>query len=331
MALSQANITHSVTQQTAQHKAAAPVSGKIYQAVADASEKTGVSFSYLLAKANTESAFDPNATSKSSTATGMYQFIERTWLDMVDKHGAEHGLEEMAQAITKKSDGSFHIDGGKEMRKKILDLRKDPAVSSLMAAEYAGENKDYLTNHLKRDVSDTDLYLAHFLGAGGANKFLSALKSSPKASAADLLPEAAAANHSVFYGKGGREKSVQEIYASFTKKMTADTYYALSNSGDAFVPGAMDSDAASIQTASAISNTPSAQGAIPNAQRPYLTSYLLAALDAPGDVDRALATGEDREGKNTRSSPLTKANASEVAGLFSAPENQKGSLLGIFA
>jgi len=61
------------------------------------------------------------------------------------------------------------------------------------------------------------------LGAHGAASFLTALAQHGDAAAADLLPEAAAANHGVFYdGLTGRARSVAEIYRSFAKRIDTD-------------------------------------------------------------------------------------------------------------
>lgn len=203
------------------------VPAHIYQAVSEASAKVGVSFAYLMTKASTESSFNPNAQASTSSASGLYQFIERTWLDMVDKHGAAYGLEKYANAITRRADGT-PVVADRALRKEILDLRKDPEVSALMAAEYAGENKEFLEKRLNRDVTDTDLYLAHFLGAGGAARFLKAMAANPSSRAASVLPEAASANRGVFYASGsGRALSLQAVYERFENKFEqAPTYYA---------------------------------------------------------------------------------------------------------
>ncbi len=255
------------------------VPANIYQAVADASQKVGVSFAYLMTKASTESSFNPNAQARTSSASGLYQFIERTWLDMVDKHGAEYGLGDYANAITRKADGTPTV-ANSAVRKQILDLRKDPRISALMAAEYAGENKQYLESRLNREVTDTDLYLAHFLGAGGATRFLKALEANPSARAASVLPDAAAANKGVFYASSsGRALSLQSVYDRFANKFDeAPTYIAegspLLNSDPVIQDASWQSDkaqtAGNITPASAVGEA----GAIPN-------MYLISALETP--------------------------------------------------
>lgn len=102
------------------------------------------------------------------------------------------------------------------MRKEILDLRRDPKLSALMAAEYAKDNEKVLESKLGRQVDTHDLYLAHFLGAGGALKVL-------KARGTDHQPEelaqAAQANPDVFTDpKTGEQRSMDSVYAAVEKR-----------------------------------------------------------------------------------------------------------------
>ncbi len=186
---------------------------EIYRAISNASAKTGVNFTYLMEKAAAESSFNPNAKARTSSATGLFQFIESTWLTMVKEHGAKYGLAKYSNAI----DDNNRVSSGK-MRKEILNLRKDPEIASYMAAEFASGNYDRLKQNVGGDIGSTELYLAHFLGAGGATGFLNAMKKSPNMAAADLFPREARANRGVFYGAGGQPRSLNQIYAMFDKK-----------------------------------------------------------------------------------------------------------------
>jgi hypothetical protein len=188
-------------------------------AVRNASAKTGVNFAYLMEKASVESGFRTDVKSSTSSATGLYQFLDSTWLTTLKEHGGDHGLGKYADAIQTRPDGRPYV-ADPEMRNKILDLRKDPNVSALMAAEFTKENQDYLEENVKGGkVGSTELYMAHFLGAGGATKFLNAMHDSPNRQAKDLFPEAAAANKAVFMDKEtGRGKTLKEIYDRFAKK-----------------------------------------------------------------------------------------------------------------
>jgi hypothetical protein len=88
-----------------------------------------------------------------------------------------------------------------------------------MAAEFASDNRDYLEQRLGRPVGQTDLYMAHFLGAAGAANFLSGMSDNPEQPAAALLPAAARANRSVFYQRNGEAKSVRDVYERFAEKL----------------------------------------------------------------------------------------------------------------
>jgi hypothetical protein len=188
---------------------------QVTSAIQKASLKTGVNFAYLMQKADTESSFDTDAGSKSSSAKGLYQFIGSTWMQMVKRYGDKYGLGDYADKISDNGRVSDPV-----ARKEILALRDDPEISALMAGELAAENKQSLINSgiKAKDIGSTELYLAHFMGAGAASEFIKGMKHNPLTPAAEIFPEAARANHNVFYSKTQRERSLGEIYALFDKK-----------------------------------------------------------------------------------------------------------------
>ena len=178
----------------------------ITHAIAKASKKTGVDFACLMQQASVESSFRADVKAKTSSATGLYQFIESTWLDMIKKHGSKHG-----------------IDASAESKENLLELRKDPKISAAMAGEFAGENKRFLERHVKgsKEIGSTELYMAHFMGPSGAAGFLNALQNNPLQTAADLFPKEARANPSIFYDKeSGTPKTLQGIYNHFDQKFS---------------------------------------------------------------------------------------------------------------
>ena len=195
---------------------------RVQNAIATASASTGVDFSYLFHQAKIESGFNPEAKAATSSATGLYQFIEQSWLGVIRKHGAAHGLGWAANAIGEGADGRLQVSDP-QARGAILALRKDPEVSATMAAEFAADNKAVLERRLGRGVESVDLYLAHFLGAAGATKFLGGMDADPDAAAAAVLPAAARANHDVFYDKAGTPRSFAEIRARFAAKLGGAT------------------------------------------------------------------------------------------------------------
>ena len=175
----------------------------------NASQKSGVSFQYLVAKAAQESSLQTDAQADTSSATGLFQFTRATWLDMMKKYGSLYGYGDLAQKISVNGDGKPAVkDNAAETR--ILALRNDAEASALMAAEYARDNATSLHDVLGRGVDASDLYLAHFLGASGG-QILNAAQASPTASAAGILPAAAKANAAVFYTPEGRARSVADV------------------------------------------------------------------------------------------------------------------------
>lgn len=191
--------------------------GRVQSAIQRASARTGVDFNYLLGQAQVESSLRPDARAATSSASGLYQFIDQSWLSTVKKHGAEHGLGWAADAISQS--GNRYTVSDSATRSAILKLRENPDIASLMAAEYASDNKAALESTLGREVGGVDLYMAHFLGVGGAKKFLTALENNPGTTAAQLFPAAAASNRNVFFGEGGRARSISEVYDRFAAKL----------------------------------------------------------------------------------------------------------------
>jgi len=193
------------------------ISQRITQAIRVAANKTGVDFSYLMNKASQESSFDPSAQANSSSATGLFQFTKQTWLQMIKAHGAAYGLSDYANQIQLDSNGKAYVSDP-TIKKAILALRNDPQVSAEMAGELDKANMTSLKQSVGGKIGATELYLAHFLGAGGASEFINTLRTTPNATAANILPDAAASNPSVFYNTDGQALSIKQIYQHFAQK-----------------------------------------------------------------------------------------------------------------
>jgi hypothetical protein len=162
-------------------------------AIRRAADATGVNFSLLVETARRESALNPNARAGTSSATGLFQFIESTWLDMVRRHGAAHGLSEQSAALRNGANA--------QTRSEILALRSDPELSARMAGELARENANTLQARLGRAPTAGELYAAHVMGSGGALRLIeAAAQGAPSAVA--LFPREAAANRGLFYANG---------------------------------------------------------------------------------------------------------------------------------
>lgn len=194
-------------------------SASVVAGIAQASARTGVDFAYLFNQANRESGLNPAAKASGSSASGAFQFVSNTWLNMVKQHGAAYGLGKEAAAISVQGGTAKVADPA--LKQKILALRNDPVLSAAMAAEYTLDNKHQLAATVGGSIGSTELYLAHFLGAGGASTFLNALHATPHAEAAALLPQAADANPAVFYDKKGKALSLQAVYQTIAKSFAA--------------------------------------------------------------------------------------------------------------
>lgn len=163
-----------------------------------AAKMAGFDPNLMASIAAAESGFDPNIGAGSSTAVGLFQFISKdrpgrdsTWTSMKKKYGKKYGIS---------------------MDTPPTDAR----ANALLGAEYMKENLAYLKGKLGRPITDTDIYMGHFLGAGGATKFL---KANPNTIAAELMPDAAGPNAPIFYHDPKtrtRPKTTGEIYQHFT-------------------------------------------------------------------------------------------------------------------
>lgn len=147
--------------------------------------------SYLKTVAMLESGGNANAKAGTSSASGMFQFTAGTWQQMTKEMGKNYSLED----------------------------RFDPKKSAEVMEYFTSKQKGQLEKSIGREASSTDLYMAHFLGAGGAGKFINAMNQNPNAIAADLDPQAAAANKSIFYDKQGKARTVAEVYQLMGNKV----------------------------------------------------------------------------------------------------------------
>lgn len=274
---------------------------EVQASIARASAATGVDFDYLLAQARIESNLDSDARARTSSASGLYQFISSTWLETLDRHGRTHGLDWAEAAITRSGGRASVGDAG--MRAQIMALRFDPKVSSLMAAELARDNAGELRGFLGREPDHAELYLAHFLGAGGAKDFLGAVRDNPLTSAAALFPNPAQANPSIFY-QGGRSRSVGEVMELMRGKVER------AKAGGSAIPAGIDggmeympsSPAAAFAHAQRSYATPSIgpAAALPPAPapRPSMAETLQATFRGSGGLgDRAARQIDEAYGK----------------------------------
>ncbi len=215
----------------------------VLAAIQNASQTTGADFDYMLGTAMRESSLKPTAKASTSSASGLYQFVDQTWLGMIKNYGAKYGLGSYADAISQGSNGRYRVTNSAD-RSAILALRNDPKVASLMEGEYAQASRATLQGALGRNVCSGELYAAHFLGNDSACRLIKLNDSNPNANAAHAFPAAADANWKVFHHADGTAKSVREVY-SWAMKQTdvegASTIGALAPSATsgAIVTGAV--------------------------------------------------------------------------------------------
>ncbi|WKA26568.1 transglycosylase SLT domain-containing protein [Bradyrhizobium roseum] len=197
-----------------------PARARIAGSIRQAASTTGASFEYLLATAKMESNFNPKAAASTSSARGLFQFIDQTWLGTVKEAGAHLGYGKYADAITKNPSGSYSVSDP-DARAAIMKLRDDPEAASSMAAVLTQSNSFKLTGKIGRRPTDAELYMAHFMGVGGAGKLIQSAEDNPNASAAQMFPNAAAANQSIFYDRAGQARSVSQVYSVLNTRYEA--------------------------------------------------------------------------------------------------------------
>ena len=238
---------------------------RIAGAIKQAAGTTGANFEYLLATAKMESDFNPTAGATTSSAHGLYQFIDQTWLGTVKEAGAQLGYSQYADAISKSSSGSYSVSDP-TARTAIMKLRDDPVVASAMAGILTQSNSFNLTGKIGRRPTDAELYMAHFMGVGGAARLISNAEDNPQASGAALFPNAAAANRSIFYDSTGRARSVSDVYSVLTSRYATAASSQATRSAMASVGGmpsttALASAAPSIENAAFLQSFPATRAA----------------------------------------------------------------------
>ncbi|WP_051332373.1 transglycosylase SLT domain-containing protein [Cucumibacter marinus] len=195
---------------------AATLPPRLEQALTRASQRNGVDFSYLLQTAMRESSLDPQAKAATSSAVGLFQFLEGTWLEVIKEEGPALGYGELARQIRHDSDGGYSVPDPAQ-RAKILALREDPGMAADMAAAFTRRNGTYLAEKFGRNPSPGELYIAHFMGARGAEQFFALGLKNADAVAAEHFPRQAAANRPIFY-ENGRPRTVREVYQVLVRK-----------------------------------------------------------------------------------------------------------------
>jgi hypothetical protein len=255
--------TSNATANAAVHSSRARIAGAIKQAA----NTTGTSFEYLLATAKMESNFNPKAAASTSSARGLFQFIDQTWLGTVKEAGTQLGYGKYADAIGKSPSGHYSVNDP-AARTAIMKLRDDPDAASSMAAVLTQSNSFKLTGKIGRRPTDGELYMAHFMGVGGAAKLISNAEDNPQASGAQLFPNAAAANRSIFFEDSGRARSVSEVYSVLTSRYasaanSSATRTAIASVGDTPASVTLAGAGPAIDNAAYLSSFPDVRSVTP--------------------------------------------------------------------
>jgi hypothetical protein len=179
-------------------------------AIKRAAQSTGANFDYLLTTAKVESNLDPNTTISTSTATGLFQFLDQTWLGVMKTAGRAFGFGRYTDAISQTSSGRYVVDDP-ALRDEMMKLRKDPAANAVMGGVITQQNAAVLAKRIGRQPTEGELYVAHFFGPHAASRVLQLAASEPNTDAVALFPEAARANRSVFYDRQGNARTIAGV------------------------------------------------------------------------------------------------------------------------
>ncbi|HYF53865.1 MAG TPA: lytic transglycosylase domain-containing protein [Salinarimonas sp.] len=207
----------------------------IVEAITRASHNVGVDPVYMMALADKESSLRLESKAGTSSAEGIYQFINKTWLEVVRTFGPRHGLALEAAAVQDGENGLHVAD--EAARERIMALRHDPYIAAVMAAEMKKRDKQLIEARIGREMTRSEYYLAHFFGAHSAGKFLQILDEKPKARAPKAFPAAARANRNLFFAKSGkraRQLTVAEVYTRLDQMIDKrlDRYSDLSTTSE---------------------------------------------------------------------------------------------------
>jgi hypothetical protein len=189
----------------------------VTSAIHQAAQVTGASFDYLLATAKVESDLNPDLTVRTSSATGLFQFIDQTWLATLKQGGPAFGYGSYADAISRTASGRYVVTDP-ALRDEIMRLRKDPTANALMGAVFTQQNAAELGRRIGRVPTESELYVAHFFGPYAAAKAIKLAGSDPTANAAAIFPAAAAANRPIFYDKQGFARSIAGVCAELMRR-----------------------------------------------------------------------------------------------------------------
>lgn len=246
-------------------------------AIANAARTTGTDFDYLLKTALQESNFDAAAKASKSSATGLFQFIDQTWLATLKQAGPALGYGQYADTIVQSSSGQYSVPDP-AARRAVMNLRLDPAANAAMAGALTQTNAADLRAAIGRNPTDGELYVAHVLGASGAVKLIRTAATAPTTDAVSLFPNAARSNPAIFYGGQGARRTALQVYAALTSGQASASAAAVTSPGPNPPPTVAAPVAAAADDASSGATTSSDEsGATTPADVPHYRSLFQTA------------------------------------------------------
>jgi hypothetical protein len=292
----------------------------VTNAIRQASEATGASFNYLLATAKIESGLNSLASAATSSARGLFQFVEQSWLATMKIAGPALGYGQYASAITKNASGTYQV-ADSSLRQEILNLRNDPNANAALAGAFTQANAAVLSERLGRPPTDGELYLAHFLGAGGAARLITLAASNPNGKAADFFGTAAQANPSIFYSRStGGARSLAQVRDLLTSRFTV-ARGAAGQGSQASQASQASSNGQAGQNGQTRQSTTTTAAAAPDTAG--ITNVFAAAMPAQS----AAVTAANVRSLFTDGNSRTAGVSSVVSALWSVPnQSQKGSM-----
>ena len=279
-----------------------PTKGGSYDALKDtitaASKMVGVDEKLMAIMAAIESGFNYSVKAGTSSATGLYQFIDSTWKYMVKNYGAKYGIAAGTSP-------------------------QDPRANAVLGAEFLKMNMGRLAPTLGRAPTYTDMYLAHFMGDGGAKKFLKAMQQDPNAVAPNIFPKEAAANPTIFYTDKTKQqpRTLQDIYNHFTDMISKKAKSFKIDTGLAKQQAANDPKATGpvspppdVGTGVAPGTDPKAGGGVANA-----TAQATGGSAPVGGATPASPTGTSKTAEMIAADNKTPKTAAPAAPVSGAP------------
>jgi hypothetical protein len=295
---------------------ARPSIAAVTGAIKRAAQSTGANFDYLLTTAKVESNLDPNSTISTSTATGLFQFLDQTWLGVMKTAGRAFGFGRYADAISQTSSGRYVVDDP-ALRDEMMKLRKDPAANAVMGGVITQQNAAVLAKRIGHQPTEGELYVAHFFGPHAASRVLQLAASEPNADAVSMFPEAARANRSVFYDRQGNARTIAGVRDELVRRYQVAKARMVPSNAPTAVAAQTPAPPASAAPARQVADTAGVTRAFAVAQ-PAAPSAPVASTDETGRPQRsAFHSLFDTENRRGAISPV-------VAALWTPRGSQSG-------